>query len=334
MRLAETRLTNPAETTIETIADFEPIGNVPDVLEEWYSIPPKPHAPTVNAEGIPADLKTLCQWVVWRYAWNSKKWTKEPYRISGYLASATDIRTWNTFQACHATYQRGGFDGIGIVCANRLFGFDIDHCIAPDGRWTEAACDIVCGMDSYSEFTPGGTGIRVLAYGDLPIGWRKNTTLNIECYSSARYFTVTGQHMIGTPGSPQERTAEAAELHARYAPETEPHPKATPPAQPAQIGAALREDDDIIRIAAHAKNATKVIALLRGDISGYPSASEADAALCAALAFYTKDAAQIDRIFKRSGLYRGKWDVKHYEGGATYGQVTIEKALVFVGGAA
>jgi putative DNA primase/helicase len=56
--------------------------------------------------------------------------------------------------------------------------------------------------------------------------------------------------------------------------------------------------------------------------------------LCAALAFYTKDAAQINRIFKRSGLYRGKWDVKHYEGGATYGQVTIEKALVFVGGAA
>lgn len=294
----------------------------------------KPHAPAVNAEGIPADLKAVRQWVMWRYKWNGKKWTKEPYQISGYLAKSTDSRTWNTFQACYAAYQRGGFDGIGIVCANRLCGFDIDHCIFPDGRWTVPACDIVCGLDSYSEFTPSGTGIRILFYGELPDGWRKNTTLNIECYSSGRYFTVTGQHMIGTPENPQERTTEAAELHARYAPESKPQDKSTPQAAPSPQVQTSRNDNDVIRAAAHAKNGRKVVRLLRGDIAGYPSASEADVALCACLAYYTKDAAQIDRIYKRSGLYRDKWDQRHYGDGRTYGQATIDRALKLCGGAA
>ncbi|MFN7333164.1 MAG: phage/plasmid primase, P4 family, partial [bacterium] len=43
------------------------------------------------------------------------------------------------------------------------------------------------------------------------------------------------------------------------------------------------------------------------------------------LAYYTKDAAQIDRIFRRSQLMREKWDQKH--GNETYGQRTIANAL-------
>lgn len=34
-------------------------------------------------------------------------------------------------------------------------------------------------------------------------------------------------------------------------------------------------------------------------------------ALCSVLAFYTQDAAQIDRIYRGSGLARDKWDEKH-----------------------
>ena len=48
------------------------------------------------------------------------------------------------------------------------------------------------------------------------------------------------------------------------------------------------------------------------------------------LAFYTKDAGQIDRMFRRSGLFRPKWDEKH--GHDTYGQMTIDKALEKVAG--
>lgn len=43
------------------------------------------------------------------------------------------------------------------------------------------------------------------------------------------------------------------------------------------------------------------------------------------LAYYTKDAGQIDRMFRGSGLMRDKWDAQHGE--KTYGSITIDKAL-------
>jgi len=57
----------------------------------------------------------------------------------------------------------------------------------------------------------------------------------------------------------------------------------------------------------------------------FNSPSEADSSVVFTLAFYTKDAAQIDRLFRTSGLMRDKWDELH--GGQTYGETTIAKAL-------
>jgi hypothetical protein len=48
-------------------------------------------------------------------------------------------------------------------------------------------------------------------------------------------------------------------------------------------------------------------------------------ALCGLIARFTRDGEQIDRVFRQSELYRGKWD--EYRGGNTYGEMTIEKAL-------
>jgi hypothetical protein len=65
-----------------------------------------------------------------------------------------------------------------------------------------------------------------------------------------------------------------------------------------------------------------------GDWGGYPSQSEGDLALCRRLAFLTcGDAERIDRLFRRSGLMRPKWDERHYADGRTYGQATIARAL-------
>jgi putative DNA primase/helicase len=51
-------------------------------------------------------------------------------------------------------------------------------------------------------------------------------------------------------------------------------------------------------------------------------------ALCDMLAFWTGgDAARMDALFRSSGLMRPKWDERHYGGGQTYGDHTIEEAL-------
>lgn len=58
----------------------------------------------------------------------------------------------------------------------------------------------------------------------------------------------------------------------------------------------------------------------------YPSQSEGDLALCRILAFWTgRDAPRIERMFRRSGLYRrDKWNKVHFPvTGETYGQHTI-----------
>lgn len=72
-----------------------------------------------------------------------------------------------------------------------------------------------------------------------------------------------------------------------------------------------------------AKNGDKFCRLWAGDTSGHgDDDSAADLALLSMLAFYTQDPAQLDRLFRRSGLYRGKWEREDYRRG------TIAKAIL------
>lgn len=80
-------------------------------------------------------------------------------------------------------------------------------------------------------------------------------------------------------------------------------------------------DDLLVALASGAKNGVKFEELWGGNTSGYDSHSEADLALVRMLAFYTQDEAQLDSLFRRSGLYREKWDR------GDYSHRTIAKAL-------
>ena len=60
--------------------------------------------------------------------------------------------------------------------------FNINH---DDDAW-----DIIRALDSYTEISPSGTGIRIFARGKLPPGGRKRG--RFEMYETGRYLTVTG----------------------------------------------------------------------------------------------------------------------------------------------
>lgn len=85
----------------------------------------------------------------------------------------------------------------------------------------------------------------------------------------------------------------------------------------------LAEDDRVLERARAARNATKFGTLWSGDWPslGYDSQSSADLALCTMLAFWSPDAARIDRLVRRSGLMRDKWER------ADYAERTIAAAL-------
>jgi primase-polymerase (primpol)-like protein len=73
-------------------------------------------------------------------------------------------------------------------------------------------------------------------------------------------------------------------------------------------------DSDVVARASRARNGALFSALWAGDWKQrYGSQSEADLALCSLLGFWCDgDAARVDALFRRSGLYRDKWNRDDY----------------------
>jgi putative DNA primase/helicase len=129
-------------------------------------------------------------------------------------------------------------------------------------------------------------------------------------YDAARFFTMTGDQIHGTPNNIEERSSEIAELHQAFFPA-----ETSGPATPAvESTSGLLSDAEIIERASRAVNGEKFKKLWIGDWNGmYGSQSEADQALCCELAFWTgKDLGQMDSLFRQSGLYRKKWEREDY----------------------
>ncbi len=90
-------------------------------------------------------------------------------------------------------------------------------------------------------------------------------------------------------------------------------------------------DDDILERLNRAGNAPKFRALWAGDTSGHDGDdSAADAAMCCLIAYYTRDAAQVERIFNRGQLaHRAKWKLRQ-----DYRHRTVANAIAFVSSSA
>lgn len=243
---------------------------------------------------------------------------KEPVSpITGYGAKADDPSTWGTFDRALALIGKNGVDGIGVELGSGLCGIDIDHCIDEKGEVSKQAQDIVSTMaGGYVEISPSGHGMHVLFIGSIPEGARHRE--NVEMYEKGRYFTLTGngEGIVG------DRTEQAAVVHKKYL--AKPEPAAQVPTAP--IVPASLSDSDLIEKIRRSRNGTLFDVLWRGDVSDYKSHSEADIAFCNLLAFWTGcDTAQMDRLFRSSGLFREKWD--RPQSGSTYGALTIHKAI-------
>ncbi|MDQ3695453.1 MAG: phage/plasmid primase, P4 family [Chloroflexota bacterium] len=283
----------------------------------------KPAALTVDPGNIPAELRSRRQWVSWTNEHRDGKSTKVPLMAAtGTRASSTDSRTWAGFDDALAAADRDDLPGVGYVFAedDPFTGVDLDGCRDPLTERIEPwAAEIIEALNSYTELSPSGTGVHIIVRAVKPAG--RNRRGPIELYDQKRFFTMTGNRLPGTPGTIEHRQDALGAFYQRmFGPE--PAPRSTP------VGGASRlTDDEVLEKLRTAKNNDKFLRLWAGDTGGSGSASEADAALCSQLMFYTDDPGQIDRLFRRSGLMRPKWDERHYGDGRTYGQGTIGFAL-------
>jgi len=262
------------------------------------------------------------------------KWDKPPFQPNGKLASSTAAHTWSTFKTVEAVYKSGlnlpvddplHFDGVGFVphAVGRadlqiVFG-DLDKCRNKEtGAISPEALQDLQSINSYCEPPPSGTGLRFVARGapPFPPGKAGRKKGGIELYQGGHYLTITGQRLPEYPATIEKRPEE---LNAFY----QKHFSVPEPGQPkeeaqSQSNGSKWTDEQVIALAAQAHNSPKFLSLMGGSMDGYSSHSEADLALCQLIAFYTQDPAQIDSVFRRSKLYREKWDRDDYSQGTIY----------------
>lgn len=265
-----------------------------------------------KVENIPTELKSLKQWVCWNKV---DKIPKNPH--TGGFAKANDKSTWGTLQEATDACYKYGFDGVGFEFDNGYFGVDLDHCLDK----TDFCDEFVETLQSYAEISQSGNGLHIICKGELPEGARRKG--NVEMYSIGRYFICTGNLYNEKYHEIKDCTESVKVLHSKYLPNDKPKTTAIQ-----QFVSIDMEDQEIIDKARNCKTGYLFQMLYSGQWQGvYPSQSEADLALCNQLAFWTqRNAEQIDRIFRNSGLMRPKWDEKR--GSNTYGQNTVQKACI------
>jgi hypothetical protein len=287
--------------------------------------PAKPAALRVDPGPIPAELKSLPQWVVWRYVWKDDprggKWTKVLFqcRSPARHAKVNDPSTWDGFEAALQAYHKphAYLDGIGFVFApgDPYAGGDLDHCLSPDGELAPWAVGILDEVNTYAEISPSNTGVKFIVIAKLPGKGTRRAGIHgpgtaVELYDQGRFFTLTGHALEKV-----ETIPAAHEPIERLYAQIKANPKRVCGRKTdGQAAPTDSSDDALLEKARAATYGAEFTRLFDGDITGYPSASEADLALANRLAFwFGPDAARVERVFSRSALgKRDKWQRADY----------------------
>lgn len=261
-------------------------------------------------DNLPQELRETGNFNVWRYEQKPDK--EKPDKVpvnprtggngqSGNPATYADYRT--------ALAAVDNYDGLGLGVFGVLAIIDIDDCVDTKGTISEMARDIIDTMDSYTEISPSGKGLRVISKAsgfkfNKDLYYINNQKIGLEIYIAGfteKFLTVTG-NVIRVEGV-DERGEQLQAVLDKYM------------CRPVVLDVSGVEaqsyltDDEIIPKATNGKNGAAFEKLWNGDVSDYSSASEADMALAGQLAFYCgRDYDQMERLFTQSGLGgRDKW---------------------------
>jgi len=171
-------------------------------------------------ENIPDELKVKRQWVLWKTIERAGKPTKVPYQTNGSESDSTDPNKWTGYKEVVDAFHKGGYDGIGFVfdSLDPFAGIDLDDCIKPDGSIKPVALEIIEALDSYTEISPSGRGVKIFVRAKVPVkiekgkgkiqqGFESKTKdLEIQIYYGNRYFTLTGNVLPGEPQTSKTAT--------------------------------------------------------------------------------------------------------------------------------
>src|SRR5256714_10105830 len=271
--------------------------------------------------GLLSELTAYPQFVVWKYTLENKKLKKRPFNPKTHLPAKTnDPSTWTDVTVALKALATGRYNGIGFVFSETdpFTGIDLDACVAKDGTIAPWAQEIITTLSSYTEYSPSKLGVHILTQATLPGAGRKRG--NIEMYATERFFTVSTDHIQGTPTTIAERQAEVNALFHQVAPlgvERE--------YQNTRVG--VGSGSALTELPPEAAHDPLLQQLLIGDTTGFASASNADFVLVLKLLHWTGDNVALTRkLFVESGLYRED-KTERKTGATTYLDMTINNAV-------
>lgn len=269
---------------------------------------------------LPGKLKQHDIFCKWKKVMRNGRYSKLPFTAQGKMVSSTDRRCFTDFETVCTNLD--GYDGIGIGIFDDLVAIDIDHCVI-NGVISDMAQDIIGTMNCYTEYSPSGSGIRMictasnLSY-DKSKYYINNQKLGVEVYVAGytnKFVTLTGN--VIRECDLVDRSNELITVLDQYM------------VKPVQLCKTNRDvpggflsDESVIAKALASKQGEKFRSLREGNIPEGMSHSEADLSYCTMLAFWCGgDTDQMDRLFRESSLMREKWNR------ADYRTVTLNRAV-------
>lgn len=146
---------------------------------------------------IPEELHEY-GWACWKATprdGKPGKYNKVPCNpITSKFLKTNEPDTWGTFEQAKATYERGGWSGVGLLLVgDGLIGWDIDGAQETLGNTPAVAqwMNSVRSAGGYIEVSPSGDGFRGFLRGKFPDGARMKVG-PLEIYPDVRFLTVTG----------------------------------------------------------------------------------------------------------------------------------------------
>lgn len=293
----------------------------------------------MNVENIPLELKEMKQWGVYELLPPKNgevglhKLVKIPIDVkTGKGASSSNSDTWSDYDLSEYVLETDllKYKGLAFFLGNGVYCFDIDNIEESiydfrikKQRDNNFVYRMISEFDfSYTEVSQSGTGIHIFfkVDGEIPTDIR-NRNENYEMYYRNRFIAMTGDCIEETGDI---KTIELETWKAIYETYINTAEFKVYPQKDYQ-GETYFSKEEIKEKMFRSQPYTKK--LFNGDISEYPSHSEADLALCSSLAFWTnKDVEMMNEIFIESGLSRDKWNEKR--GAMTYGERTLHKAIL------
>lgn len=153
-----------------------------------------------NFENIPQEVKENAKFCLWTYSKDKTKIPINPHDFK--FGDSSDISKFDKYE--NVVIKTNEKYGLGIGVFNNICAIDIDHVIDENGVLSNKANEIIKKMDSYTEFSPSGKGIRILFKCDDGFSYDKTKYYikhnDLEVYVSgmtSRFLTVTGNYISG-----------------------------------------------------------------------------------------------------------------------------------------